>query len=167
MILYLIRHAIAADAATPDADDSQRPLTAKGRRKMHLIAQELKALEVDLDLILTSPYLRAAETAEILAETFRLKKSQVIASDHLAPIGHADQLVNEVREKHGDVRSLAIVGHEPYLSGLASVLIAGDPNVSIALKKGGVCRLAVDDLRYGRCAILEWLLPPKLAKIAP
>ncbi len=68
MNLYIVRHAIAVDEGTADFEDSQRPLTDKGRRKMRQIAKGLRALGVEFDLILSSPYLRAQETAEILAE---------------------------------------------------------------------------------------------------
>jgi len=163
MILYIIRHGIAADAETPGMEDAQRPLTAKGRKKMRLIAQGIKEFEPEPDLILTSPYLRAQETADILANAFDLKKAQVIATDHLAPAGHAGQLVKEIREKYAEEQVLALVGHEPYLSSLISMLISGDPNNAIALKKGGICRLSVDEIKYDHCAVLEWLLPPKLS----
>ena len=59
MILYIIRHAIAVEAGSFEGDDSQRPLTSKGQKKMRSIAQGLKELEIELDLILTSPYLRS------------------------------------------------------------------------------------------------------------
>jgi phosphohistidine phosphatase len=162
MILYILRHAIAVDAAKFEGDDSQRPLTSKGRRKMRSIVQGLRNLEIQLDLILTSPYLRTTQTAQILAKKFELKEEQVVCTDHLAPTGYADQLIDEINEKYGDAQHLAIVGHEPYLINLASVLISGDPNVSIILKKGGVCRLSIEKIQYGRCAMMEWLLTPKI-----
>jgi len=84
----------------------------------------------------------------------------MICIDQLAPTGYADQLIDEINEKYGDIQNIAIIGHEPYLSNLASVLITGDPNASIILKKGGVCRLSVEKSQYGRCAMLEWLLSP-------
>jgi len=160
MILYLIRHAIAVEAEGFEGEDSQRPLTPKGRRKMRSIAQGLKELEIRLDLILTSPYLRALQTAQILAKQFELKEGQVSVSEHLAPAGYADQLLEEIRAQHGDLEGIALIGHEPYLSSLASVLITGDPHASIILKKGGICRMAIDEIQYGRCAELEWLLAP-------
>ncbi|MGA7193042.1 MAG: phosphohistidine phosphatase SixA [Anaerolineales bacterium] len=162
MILYIIRHAIAVDSAKFEGDDSQRPLTSQGRKKMRSIAEGLKELEIQLDLILTSPYLRTTQTAQILAKKFDLKKEQVICTDHLAPTGHADQLIDEINEKYGNVGHIALIGHESYLSNLASVLTTGDPNVSIVLKKGGICRLSIEKIQYGRCAMMEWLLSPAL-----
>lgn len=161
MYLYIVRHAIAVEAGTPGyEDDSQRNLTDKGRKKMVKIAQGLKELEERLDLILTSPYLRAMQTANLLRKAFNLKKNKVIETEHLTPMGYADQLIHEVNEKYGELERIALVGHEPSLSALASVLVAGESDISLTLKKGGVCRLSVGSLQYGRCATLDWLLSP-------
>jgi phosphohistidine phosphatase len=91
---------------------------------------------------------------------FNLKKDKVIETEHLAPMGYADQLICEINEKYSDVERIALVGHEPSLSHLVSVLVAGEPELSLTLKKGGVCRLSVGNLQYGRCAALDWLLSP-------
>jgi len=165
MRLYIVRHAIAAEAEEAEAD-SQRPLTEKGRRKMRKIALGLRELEGMVDLILTSPYLRAAQTAQILGRVFKLKKGQVIETEQLAPMGFPDQLIQQVNEGHPEAGSVMLVGHEPYLSRLVSVLVSGDSNLSLNFKKGGVCRLSLDQLQYGRCATLDWLLfPSQLAEI--
>jgi phosphohistidine phosphatase len=161
MNLYIIRHAIAAEPGTPAyEDDSQRPLTDKGKKKMEKIAQGLKNLKVEIDLMLTSPYLRAAQTAKIVKKAFGLGKEQVVETEHLAPTGYGDQLIQFINEQYASTPNLALVGHEPSLGHLISVLVTGDPNVSFTLKKGGVCRLSVDTLQYGRCATLDWLLSP-------
>lgn len=164
MILYIIRHAIAAPAGE-QGEDSLRPLTDKGRKKMRKIARGLMELEAQIDLILTSPYLRATQTARILAKTFDLKKSKVVITENLTPIGDLDQLINEIGEKYADIQNIALVGHEPSLSSLAAVLISGEPSLSLTLKKGGVCRLTLDTIQYARCATLDWLLfPSQLAE---
>lgn len=161
MKLYIVRHAIAVEAGTPGyEDDSLRPLTGKGKKRMQRIAQGLKEMGAEVDLILTSPYLRAVETAKILRKTFDLNKGEVVETEYLAPMGHGDQLINLINEKYAGVANLALVGHEPSLSSLVSVLVSGDPTLSFTLKKGGVCRLSVDTLQYGRCATLDWLLSP-------
>jgi phosphohistidine phosphatase len=159
MNLYIVRHAIAEEAGTQE-DDSLRPLTDKGRRKFRKIAKGLKELEIQLDLVLTSPYLRAAQTASVLGKSFDLDKGKVIQTEHLIPTGYPDKLIDEIKVKYGEVENLALVGHEPYLSGLVSMLVAGEPDVSLNLKKGGVCCLSIDQLEYGRCAHLNWLLSP-------
>ncbi len=159
MNLYLMRHAIAeARDSSVYPDDSQRPLSAPGRRKMVKIAGGLKELGLGFDLILSSPYLRARETAEIMAKRFNLK-NRLVFTDHLSPLGHADQLIAEIRAQHA-VEHLLLVGHEPYLSSLASMLLAGNTAVAITMKKGGLCCLSIADLRYAPCATLEYLLTP-------
>ena len=160
MNLYIIRHAIAVDEATSDyASDSERPLTDKGRKKMRQIAKALRLLGVEFDLILSSPYVRACETAEILANVFKMK-DKIVLSDSLIPEGNPDLLIGEINEKH-TVDSLAIVGHEPYLSSLIGLLTADTAKIEITLKKGGVCYLSADDLHHqDHRATLEWLLTP-------
>jgi phosphohistidine phosphatase len=162
MNLYIIRHAIAVDEATSDYDsDSERPLTDKGRKKMRQIAKALRYLGVDLNLILSSPYVRASETAEILADVFKMKK-EIVFSDHLIPEGNPELLVGEINEKYA-VDSLAVVGHEPHLSALVGLLVADSSKVEITFKKGGVCHLSADDLHHlDHRATLEWLLTPSI-----
>ena len=157
MNLYIIRHAIAAEEE-PSGDDSQRALTDKGGKKMRQIAKGLRTLGVEFDVILSSPYLRSQETAEILADIFKMKK-QIALSDNLVPMGDPDLLIAEINEKYS-VDSLAIVGHEPYLTTLISLLIGKGVPVDVELKKGGVCRLSTDDLHHSRHATLEWLFTP-------
>ena len=159
MNLYVVRHAIAADLGTDGSyDDSQRPLTEMGRKKMHDIAGGLHAFDVNLNLILSSPYLRARETAEILADVFKMK-DRLVFSENLVPPGYIAELIDEVNEKY-PVGSLAIVGHEPTLSALPSMLLSGKPSLNITMKKGGVCCLSMDKLRFEGGATLEWLLTP-------
>ena len=157
MNLYIIRHAIAEEE-DPSGDDSQRALTDKGSRKMRQIAKGLRILGVEFDAILSSPYLRAQETAEILGDVFKMKK-QIAFSDNLVPMGDPDLLIAEINEKYS-VDSLAIIGHEPYLTTLISLLIGQGLPVDVELKKGGVCRLSADDLHHSHHATLEWLLTP-------
>jgi phosphohistidine phosphatase len=157
MNLYIIRHAIAVEE-DPSDDDSQRALTDKGGKKMRQIAKGLRNLGAEFDVILSSPYLRAKETAEILGDVFKMKK-QIAFSDNLVPMGDPDLLIAEINEKYS-VDSLAIIGHEPYLTTLVSLLVAHGSPVDVDLKKGGVCRLSTDDLHHSRHATLEWLLTP-------
>jgi phosphohistidine phosphatase len=162
MKLYLVRHAIAEDAGTPGyKDDSLRPLTEKGREKMQKIAHALKDLGVEPDLIVSSPYVRASQTAVILAKVFKYKE-EVAYSDSLMPMGQPNDMIGEINEKYS-VDELMLVGHEPNLSSLAGFLLAGAPDISINLKQGGVCCLSVDDLHYDHKAVLEWLVTPKIS----
>lgn len=160
MKLYLVRHAIAEDLVDRE-DDSLRPLTEKGREKMRRIAQALEELGLQPDLIVSSPYARASQTAAILAKELKCKE-ELAYSDFLMPMGEPNDMIGEINEKFS-VDELMLVGHEPSLSSLASVLLAGNSAVSINLKKGGVCCLSVDDLHYDRKATLEWLVTPKIS----
>jgi phosphohistidine phosphatase len=155
MDLYIIRHAIAVDEYE---DDSQRPLSDKGKKKMRQIAKGLRTLGVDFDLILSSPYVRAKETAEILADVFKTK-ADVAFSENLVPMGDPDLLIAEMNEKYS-ANSVALVGHEPHLTALIGLLVSESANLDMTLKKGGVCRLSADDLHHSRKATLEWLITP-------
>lgn len=160
MDLYIIRHAIAVDEANTDYEsDSERPLTDKGRKKMRQIAKGLRNLGVEFDLILSSPYVRARETAEILADVFKMKK-KLAFSDNLIPLGNPELFIGEINEKYSGM-SIALVGHEPHLSALVGLLTAEHAKLDITLKKGGVCYLRADDLHHqDHRATLEWLLTP-------
>ncbi|MCX6080201.1 MAG: phosphohistidine phosphatase SixA [Chloroflexi bacterium] len=158
MNLYLMRHAIAAE---PDGitADSQRALTEKGRSKLRLIASALGKLDLHFDLILTSPYLRARQTADLVANTLKVQSDCVFVSENLTPLDLGAQLVDEINT-HEQVENLLVVGHEPTLSQLIGILVAGDASLGIQMKKGGLCKLLTGKLTYGRCATLEWLLTP-------
>jgi phosphohistidine phosphatase len=159
MNLYVIRHAIAVDEGTAEyPSDSERPLTDKGRKKMRQVAKGLRALGVEFDLILSSPYVRARETAEIVADVFKMRK-KIAFSDNLTPEVEPKLLIAEINENHS-VDSLALVGHEPHLSTFIGLLTSETTKIDITLKKGGVCYLSVDDLHHEHHATLEWLLTP-------
>lgn len=158
MNLYLIRHAIAEEPG--DAPDELRPLTEKGRKKMRKIARALSTLEIRPNLVLTSPLVRARETAEILADALRLIDDKIVETEFLMPGGDPQQLIEKINSEFPGLETIALVGHEPALSSLASVLLTGMPDVELVFKKGGVCALAVSDLHFGRCAALEWFLAP-------
>ena len=161
MNLYIVRHAIAIAQGTPGyEEDSQRPLTDAGRKKMKRIVKGLCELGIELDSIVTSPYIRAKDTAMILAKEFNMQ-DKVVLSDSLIPPGNFETLIQEVREKY-DVENLAIVGHEPMLSSLVSWLTTGNTAMKIVFKKGGVAYLSTDNLYGEGRATLQWLLTPSL-----
>ena len=161
MKIYLIRHSNAVDPGTPGyEDDSLRPLTEKGHDKMKTIASALKELDVQPDLIVSSPYIRARQTAEILAKVLKYKQ-ELVFSDTLVPMGNADNIIGEINEKYS-VDELVLVGHEPCFSTLISTLTVGNPELAINIKNGGVCCLSSDDLHTERKAVLEWFLTPKI-----
>lgn len=160
MELYILRHAIAVEHGTAGyEDDSQRPLTSKGTARMKKIAAGMLALDLSFDVILSSPYVRAKQTARIVAKTFRAEK-KLEFTDHLQVGGDPEKLVDLMNTRYGPDDSVVLVGHEPYLSSLIAMLIAGEENLDITMKKGGLCKLQVSTLQYARCATLDWLLAP-------
>jgi phosphohistidine phosphatase len=158
MNLYLMRHAIAAEA-DENTEDHQRPLTEKGRKKLRKIARNIEKLDLKFDLILTSPAMRARQTADIVADALNIKQKNVIETENLSPLGFADKLVEEINA-HEALENLLVVGHEPFLSQFIGMLLAGDASLNIDMKKAGLCKLSMEQLVYGRCATLEWLLTP-------
>jgi phosphohistidine phosphatase len=160
MNLYILRHGIAVEhGAAGYENDDERPLTSKGERKIWTIAEAMKALEISFDLILSSPLVRARETAEIVAAALKAKK-RLELTDTLAHQESAKPLVDFLNDQ-GAVDDILLVGHEPFLSRLISLLISGDSEASVLLKKGGFCKLSTEELNHGQCATLEWLLTPK------
>jgi phosphohistidine phosphatase len=161
MNLYILRHAIAEER-DPEKypDDSKRPLTDKGEKRMHQIAGGMLALGIELDVILSSSYTRAKRTAEIVAEHFD-DASKLKFTKHLET-GNPEKLIDEIN-KLGKIENVLLVGHEPDLSDLISVLLLGDSRLPLTMKKGGLCKLTAGNLKYGQCASLEWLVPPGVA----
>jgi phosphohistidine phosphatase len=161
MNLYILRHGIAVEPGTRGYEkDADRPLTPEGERKLRQIAEAMEALELSFDLILSSPYLRARQTAEIVAETLKARK-RLELSDCLTPGGSSKKLIDLLTRLQPSPDAVLLVGHEPYLSGLISLLVAGDTTSAVVMKKGGLCKLSTESLKHGRCAALEWLLTPK------
>lgn len=161
MHLYLIRHAIAAEQdAKRWPDDRQRPLTRPGARRFKQTAGALVDLmQVDsaVDRLICSPLVRARETAVIL---HKAGLPEAIEESVLAP-GRTAARVLAVLRAH-DVRSIAVVGHEPDLGRLLAVCIAGaDAKLSARFRKGGAACLYFSGAPRVGEATLEWLLSPK------
>jgi phosphohistidine phosphatase len=163
--LYILRHGIAVERGAPGfKTDADRPLTPKGKRQLRQIATAMKNLDLRFNLILSSPFLRARQTAENVARSLKLKKCLAF-SDELAPDGDPKAIIRQLNELEPAPENALLVGHEPYLSRLVALLISGKAASTIDLKKGGMCRLETDLLRFGRCATLTWLLTPKQMKL--
>ncbi len=158
MELYILRHGIAVDRGTSGyKKDADRPLTEDGEEKMHQIAEAMLAMELRFDLILSSPLVRAEQTAQIVAGEL---DQEVTFTEFLAPNANALELIREINDEKP--QRVLLVGHEPDLSRLISLLITGSSDAaSIELKKGGLCKLTTDTLSFGQCATLNWLLTPK------
>jgi len=161
MELYILRHGIATQRQTHHTRrDALRPLTDRGVRKLHRVGRYLHVMEVTLDLTLTSPLVRARQTAEIIAGD--LACPTVEETSFLEPGGNLEKLCALMARRARAARRVMLVGHEPALSTLCSVLLTGEDGLQMVMKKGGLCKLRVDRMTYGRCATLQWLISPGL-----
>ena len=164
MQTILLRHAIAAPHdAVRYPDDGERPLTPHGRERMERAARGLKALEGRFDLILTSPLLRAVDTARIVARAFR-PSLDVKVLKPLAPGGGAGGVIAGLSALPANA-SVLLVGHEPDLTRLAGAFVLEHRDALRAdFKKGGVCRIDFDDAPRLGDGRLIYLLPPRVLR---
>jgi len=144
MRLLVVRHAVAVshtEFAAAGEDDDLRPLTRDGARRMRAAARGLVRLVGDVDVLASSPLVRARETAAILRREYRV--DDVEETDSLRPGARFPAFVRWLRTHRG-AGVVAVVGHEPHLGALASWLLAGEASSFIVLKKSGACLLDFD-----------------------
>lgn len=159
--LYLIRHGIAADPENY-TNDAERPLTDEGKQKTKKVAKRLSDLKLQFDVILTSPLLRARQTAEILQASGL--SSHLEESEQLKFDGDLYNWLNWLeawRQRGGTC--LALVGHQPSLGDWAETLVWGNPRGGLILKKAGAMGLVLPETGspVGH-SHLFWLTPPRL-----
>jgi phosphohistidine phosphatase len=162
MTLYLIRHAQADERGPTYPDDSKRPLVDKGFKQVKTLVKVLKALDIEFDALFSSPYTRAAQTAEPLLP--QLKKGRHIHYlDHLAGDDYT-QLLIDVKERLGkNDNTIALVGHEPYLGQLAANLLTGDTDEpKLNFKKAALLELS-GELDISQMT-LEMFMPASIYK---
>ncbi|HVF92280.1 MAG TPA: phosphohistidine phosphatase SixA [Blastocatellia bacterium] len=165
MELYIIRHAIAQPLGNKnDFTDEARALTSEGRDKMRDVARGMRKLGLELDLILTSPLVRAVETAEILASVFGESKKDIEQTGNLAPGASSGELFAELKGWTG-VESVALVGHQPDLGELICKVVGSDGGFFLELKKGGVCCITVTETVPDIHGALSWLMTPKQMRL--
>jgi phosphohistidine phosphatase len=166
MKILLVRHG-SAGSANPKAwpDDDLRPLTAKGGKDFGKAALGLRALGLRPMRILTSPAERTRQTAELLAEAMKMKTASMLAAPELhhgVPPGKALARLARMRLP----RSVALVGHQPWLGDFLSLLIAGDESARIGLDKGGACLVEAETLGKGKGELVWLLTQEQLAALA-
>lgn len=158
MIVYLVRHGIAIDRDHDDvSSDEQRWLTKKGRYRTTQVAHGLKVLGCRPDTILSSPLVRAVQTAKILYEVLgtgsSFEESSFLRPD--VPIAKAMEWVSTQQDA-----SIMLVGHMPDIAALASEMIGGTGNIRITMKKAAVCAISFTDTPRPGKGRLEWLMQP-------
>jgi phosphohistidine phosphatase len=158
MDLLFLRHGKAEDVGKGGAsDDFSRALTSVGVSEMEAEAKALERLGVEPDLILTSPLVRARETAQIVAKRLGLKK-ELIESDLLRPGSELKQ-VRKLVSGYESRRTIMLVGHEPDFSTIVGELVG---RASIEMKKGGIAAVTVERSIRAGSGVLQWLVPPKI-----
>jgi len=153
MRVYFLRHGQAVARGEWNGEDSTRPLTEAGAEILGREAEAMKRLGLGLDVIITSPYVRAVQTAEIVAERLEMR-GRLMRDDRLAPGFGARRLVEILRENEM-AGALLLVGHEPDFSETIGDLTGG----RVACKKGGLARVDLPD-HAARRGVLAWLIPP-------
>jgi phosphohistidine phosphatase len=160
MILYLIRHGIAVDRTDPKSPaEAERPLTATGVQKTRSAALGLRALGAKPDPLITSPYVRAVQTAEIFAEALGSSIEKIRVSDALKPPANPAEILKEIARLKA--KEVACFGHAPHLDLMISQL-AGARGPFTELKKAGVAcfEQAAGQSRWE----LRWILTPKVLR---
>jgi len=166
MNLYLMRHGIAVAADQPGIDsDSERPLTPKGKKRLRRSARGLARLNIPFSSILTSPALRARQTAEIVGQSLGLE-NKVEEISELAPESSVEHLIGALTRFH-EQEYVLLVGHEPLLSNAASFLLLNKhkSNLNIRFRKGGLCCIEIDDLPPTKPGLLQWHLTGKQLRL--
>ncbi len=158
--LYLIRHGVAEERGEDWPDDSKRPLTSEGISRLQKAARWLNAIGVTFDQIVSSPLVRARQTADVFSQDLK-SKPPIATSDALAPAGAPPAVIQEIT-KHVRKARVALVGHEPNLGELAALLIGA--RRPLEFKKGGICRIDFDMLPPKGGGMLRWFLTPKMLR---
>ncbi len=156
MDLYFLRHGDAGDARAWKGDDSARPLTAAGKEQVKRVASAIATLDLGIDLVVSSPFLRANQTAEIAAHALGSGVSLAI-DDRLSP-GFGFHDLQQVLRENADRKALMLVGHEPDFSGCIAACIGGG---KVECGKAALARVQVKDAKNARGS-LAWLIPARV-----
>ena len=164
MQLYIVRHGIAIDREDPKCPaEAERYLTEEGVEKTRQVARGVAALGVTGDLLITSPYVRAVQTAEIFAEALDYAKQKIRRNEMLLPGSEPTLLFRELaREKQAS--SILVFGHAPHLDGLIATALGSKKHLT-SLKKAGVALIELKRISPP-IGVLTWLATPKMLRRA-
>jgi phosphohistidine phosphatase len=159
MDLYLIRHAEAVPLGEQGiTSDEERPLTEPGQQTARAVGEGLRQRGVTFDKIVTSPLLRARQTAEGILRDWPAPAPELIVCDDLAPDGKPKRVGRFLRDVVGE--RVGLVGHMPQL-GILTAWLIGSKKAQIDLDKGGVAYVACSSAKKARGTLL-WLVPPEM-----
>lgn len=156
MFLHLLRHAHAGDSSSWAGPDATRPLTDKGRSQSERLGRFLAGLGFETEAIITSPLTRALQTAEIVAD---LLATTVAVDDRLGGGLTVDD-VDAILRDHGSPPRPVLVGHDPDMTELVSILSGAD----VQMRKGSLARIEIGDRPTAGTGQLRWLIPPDALK---
>jgi phosphohistidine phosphatase len=164
MQLYIVRHGIAVDRDDPKCPpDPERYLTEEGVEKTKQVAKGVAALGATADLLLSSPYVRAMQTAEIFAAALEYAKQKIRRTDLLLPGAEPSMLFRELA-KDKESSSIFLFGHAPHLDDIIATTLGSRHHVT-SLKKAGVALIELKRVSPPSAEIV-WLAPPKLLRKA-
>src|SRR5437879_5504852 len=162
MQLYIVRHGIAIDREDPKCpSEAERNLTEEGVEKTKQVAKGLAALHLHVDLMISSPYTRAMETATIFASALEYPKQKIRTTDTLLPGAEPTAFLRELA-KEKNVSSVFCFGHAPHVDGLLAAAV-GAPHHITSLKKAGIAFVELKRLSPPN-GQLVWLITPKLIR---
>ena len=158
MQVHLFRHG-TAESVQPGSSDSARKLTAAGREEVRRAIECVRTVKIAPSLILSSPYARAVETAEIAGRVLGYAGS-IVRTSALEPSASPQGVWEEIRRRPNEPQIL-LAGHEPLLSQLAAYLLSA-PSLQIEMRKAMLMRIDLDQISVNSRGILKWMLPPDL-----
>ncbi|MGR3319910.1 MAG: phosphohistidine phosphatase SixA [Candidatus Anammoxibacter sp.] len=155
MEIYLVRH------GTPysEVEDPERRLSSKGLQQCQITGKALKLLHVNIDLIVSSPKIRAVQTAEIIAEMLEYAKENIKVTPTLEPNGFPLDVISFLKD-HSAKTGILLAGHLPSLANIASELMSTGSLLSINFETSSVCRIDVDSVS-SNTGSLRWFLTPE------
>jgi len=159
MEIYILRHGIAEDSPAGQPD-SERALTSDGRKKLRGVLRTAASAGVAPSLILTSPFKRALQTAQLAAEILEYK-GELLRTKTLEPNSSPKAVWDEIRV-HKDEARILLAGHEPLFSRLTAYLL-GTPDLQVDFKKGAMACIELDRFPAEPHGVLRWMLTSKLA----
>jgi phosphohistidine phosphatase len=161
MILYLVRHGIAIDREDPDCPpETERYLTRDGLKKTREVAAGIRELKIEPSLMITSPYVRAAQTAEIFAEALAYSRDKIRHSQALRPGSNPAEFLREIAHVKAD--EVMCFGHAPHMDQVIAAAV-GARGVFTALKKAGIAALEFESPSAGKATLL-WILTARIAR---
>jgi phosphohistidine phosphatase len=159
MEIYLLRHGIAENGHL-GLRDSDRALTEEGREKLQRVLLRAREAGVKPGVILSSPYRRALETAQIAVESLGYR-GKIVTTEVLVPEASPHQVWEEVRARREET-AILLASHEPLMSATVSLLL-GSPALLVDMKKAGLARIDCDRFGPEPKGVLKWLLTPAIA----